>query len=63
MVEPNIEIFEKCIEKQSKVLSENHYLQIMLKKRLFDIYCIIKSPPEENEIEFRNFRERQVNLG
>ena len=25
---PNIEYFEKWLERQSKVLSENHYLQI-----------------------------------
>ena len=61
---PNVEFFENWIQKQSKLLSENHYLQIVLKKRLFDIYRTTKPPPEENNEEnYRAFLEKQVKLG
>ena len=58
-----LEIFQNWLDKQSKVLSENHYLQLVLKKRLLDIYRVTPPPPEENLEEFRDFMEKQVNLG
>ena len=52
--EPNMEFFENWLQRQSKVLSENHYLQIVLKKRLFDIYRTTKPPPEEDKETYRS---------
>ena len=61
--DPSLELFQTWLEKQSKVLSENHYLQLVLKKRLLDVYRLTPPPPEENLEEFRDFMEKQVNLG
>ena len=58
-----LELFKNWLDKQSKVLSENHYLQLNMKKRLLDIYRVTPPPPEENLEEFRDFMEKQVNLG
>ena len=58
-----MEFFENWLQKQSKVLSENHYLQIVLKKRLFDIYRTTKPPPEDDVETYRAFLEKQVKLG
>ena len=52
-----LELFKNWLDKQSKVLSENHYLQLNMKKRLLDIYRVTPPPPEENLEEFRDFME------
>ena len=44
-------------------MSENHYLQLVLKRRLLDVYRLTPPPPEENQEELRDFLEKQVNLG
>ena len=60
--EADITKVEAHVEKWSKILHKHHYLIFMFKKRLMDLYRLLP-PPEENTDNFRNYLQKQVDLG